>query len=204
MRSLPFMRVVGIIGMAGFVLAAYTPLPTFLEPWIEVPAQIGPADAIVVLGGSLLDDQVLSESSMRRAIHGMILYRQSLAPLLAFSGPPRRDGPAEADVRAALAHTLGLPSEALLTESTARTTREEAARMATLLATKGVRHILLVTSQVHMVRAQQLFERAGLAVSPAPVDDLPPADTPGARLQVLRGVLQECVARVYYRLAGYL
>jgi uncharacterized SAM-binding protein YcdF (DUF218 family) len=204
MRLLHAFRMVGGVGLAVFLLAAYTPLPNLPKRWAEVPARLTPADAIVVLAGSLLDDQVLSESSMRRALHGMVLYRQGLASLLVFSGPPRDNGPAEADVRVELARTLGIPAEALVTETTARTTREEAARMAALLPAKGIKHILLVTSQVHMPRSQRLFEKAGFAVSPAPVEDLPRADKPETRLRLLRQILQESLARVYYRVAGYL
>ena len=200
-RVLP---IVGAAGLAIFLLAAFTPLPNLVNHWTEVSARLEPAEAIVVLAGSLLDDQVLSESSMRRALHGIVLYRQGLAPLLVFSGPPHQDGPAEAAIRAELARSLGIPSTAIVTETTARTTREEAARMAALLSAKGVQHILLVTSQLHMPRAQQLFKNVGFAVSPAPVEDLSRADGPEGRLRLLRRVLQESLAWVYYRLAGYL
>jgi len=204
MRPRHVLRSMGAAGLAVFLLAAYTSLPNLVKQWTDVSAQLEPADAIVVLAGSLLDDQVLSESSMRRALHGIVLYRQGLAALLVFSGPPRKDSPAEADVRAELARSLGIPSAAIVTETTARTTREEAERMAALLSAKGVQHILLVTSQLHMPRAQQLFKNAGFAVSPAPVEDLPRADGPEGRVRLLRRVLQESLARVYYRLAGYL
>jgi uncharacterized SAM-binding protein YcdF (DUF218 family) len=56
-----------------------------------------------------------------------------------------------------------------------------------------------------MVRAQALFERVGFEVFPAEADDFSRAAAgPEERLQLMRRVAQEFVARLYYRLAGYL
>jgi uncharacterized SAM-binding protein YcdF (DUF218 family) len=134
----------------------------------------------------------------------MILYQRGLAPLLVFSGPPNKEGFVEGEVRAEMARDLGIPSTAILTETTARTTREEATRIAALLQPRGVRTILLVTDVVHMRRSQQLFQKVGFTVHPGSVDDLSAARSPEGRLQLMRRVLQEGLARVYYQLAGYL
>src|SRR2546427_195102 len=70
---------------------------------------------------------------------------------------------------------------------------------------RAVRRILLVTDSEHLPRAVALFERAGLEVLPAPADSVSPAtEGPGARLELLRRLSQELMARLYYRLAGYL
>ena len=204
MHSQNILRALGVAGLALFFLTAFTPLPNILDERTGVPAQIEPAEAIVVLGAGLSAHGVMSEDSLRRALHGIMLYRKGLAPLLAFSGPGRRDGFVEAEVRAEMARLLGIVPAALLTESTARTTREEAVRMAALLQPRGVHTVLLVTNQEHMARSQRLFANAGFAVRPAPVDALAGAQTPGARLRLMRRVLQEFLARLYYRLGGYL
>jgi uncharacterized SAM-binding protein YcdF (DUF218 family) len=142
---------------------------------------------------------------MRRAIHGILLLRKGLAPLLVFSGAPGAYGVAEAEARAALARELGVPPEVILIEETAHTTREEASRVGAVLRTRGIRRVLLVADWEGMRRAQGVFERAGLEVFPAPVDDVPGlTDTPEGRLQLLRRVLEELSAAFYYRLVGYL
>ena len=98
-----------------------------------------------------------------------------------------------------------MPSEQILTETGARTTREEAARIARRLEPRAVRRILLVTDSEHLTRAMALFERAGLEVLPAPADSVSPAtEGPEGRLELLRRLSQELMARLYYRLAGYL
>jgi uncharacterized SAM-binding protein YcdF (DUF218 family) len=92
-----------------------------------------------------------------------------------------------------------------LIEGEARTTREEAVRLRATLGLRGVRSILLVTDSQHMLRAQGLFDRAGFEVLPAPADDFSSAATePEERLRLMRRVGQEILARLYYRLAGYL
>jgi uncharacterized SAM-binding protein YcdF (DUF218 family) len=187
-----------------FVLVSFTPLPNALNRWAGVTAQIEPTAAIVVLGGGLARPGVLSEVSLRRALYGIKLYHQGLAPLLAFSGPSSGSSREEARVRADMARLFGVPATAMVTEVTARTTREEALRMAALLQPMGIHQILLVTSDDHMARSQRLFEKAGFTVHPAPVDDLSDARRPERRLQLMRAVAQEFLARTYYRLAGYL
>jgi uncharacterized SAM-binding protein YcdF (DUF218 family) len=198
------LRALGIAGIALFVLTAFTPLPNILDRRTGISGQVEPAEAIVVLGAGLQARGVMSESSLRRALHGIILYRTGFAPLLVFSGPAGKGGFVEAEVRADMARLLGIAPTALLTEPSAQTTREEALRIAALLQPMGVHIILLVTGQEHMARSQRLFANAGFTVHPAPVDDLGRANTPGPRLRLMQRVLQEFLARLYYWLAGYL
>jgi uncharacterized SAM-binding protein YcdF (DUF218 family) len=107
-------------------------------------------------------------------------------------------------VRAELGRLFGVAPAAIVTETTARTTREEALRMASLLQPMGAHKILLVTSAAHMARSRWLFEKAGFMVQPAPVDDLSDVWKPEGRLRSMRQVTQELLARVYYQFAGYL
>lgn len=195
----------GIIAVTCFLLVSFTPLPNALIRWTGVPAQPQPAAAIVVLGGGMEGDGVLSNSSLRRMVHGIVLFQRGLAPLVAFSGPAsRRYAHAEAEVRAEMGRLFGVAAAAIVTETTAQTTREEALRMAALLQPMGAYKILLVTSYAHMARSRSLFENAGFIVQPAPVDDLSDLWKPEGRLRAMRQVTQEVLARAYYQLAGYL
>jgi uncharacterized SAM-binding protein YcdF (DUF218 family) len=198
------LRALGMAGVLLFLLSAFTPVPNLLHHWTEIPAQLVPAEAIVVLAGGVNAQGGLSDTSLRRTLHGILLYRQGFAPRLVFSGPANKQGFVEAEIRTEMARELGIAPTALLTESRVHTTREEAARMAYLLQPLGIHTILLVTHQHHMARSQPLFEHVGFTVHPAPVDDLSQAMGPEARLQLTRQVVQECLARFYYRLAGYL
>ncbi len=197
-------RLLGLTGVALFITSAFTPLPNILARWLSIPPRLEGAEAIVVLAGELQPDGTLSNSSLRRALHGIVLHRKGLAPLLVFFGSDHSEGFVEAEVRAELAHELGISSEMILTEAHARTTWEEAVRVEVLLRPMGVQRILLVTDSQHMVRAQGLFERAGFEVLAAPADDFSSsADAPEERLRLMRRNLGEILARIYYQVAGY-
>jgi uncharacterized SAM-binding protein YcdF (DUF218 family) len=198
-------RVVGIVAVIAFLLVSFTPLPNVLNRWAGVSAQLQPSAAIVVLAAGMEGDGVLSATSLRRAIHGIMLFQRGFAPSLAFSGPATRPlGRQEAEVRAEMARLFGVSPSAIVTETTARTTHTEAVGMAALLQPTGAYKILLVTSYAHMARSQQLFENVGFTVQPAPVEDLSDPRKPEARWGVMRNLAQEFLARTYYRVAGYL
>jgi uncharacterized SAM-binding protein YcdF (DUF218 family) len=63
---------------------------------------------------------------------------------------------------------LGVPPQSLLLERDSRTTYENAVNCARILREKGLTHILLVTSALHLKRATALFRHQGLDVTPVP------------------------------------
>jgi uncharacterized SAM-binding protein YcdF (DUF218 family) len=197
-------RAVGIAGAALLAASAFTPLPNALHSAMSAEEQLAPADAIVVLGSSVREDGVLGDNSLRRAVHGMVLFKRGLAPLLLLLGPPATaDGPSEAQVRLDLARTLGLPPAAILVDAGVRTTQDEAIASARQLIPKGASRVLLVTGRGHMWRAARLFERQGFTVLPAPVDEVAgTALNPEGRLILMRNTLKEVSARLLYRVLG--
>ena len=143
-----------------------------------VPVQaLAPAQAVVVLGGGMravtrahpLPD--LAEAS-DRVWHAARLYHAGKAPLLVLTGgsDARVSLTPEAQAMRALLHDLGVPDAAMLLEGNSRTTQENARFTAPLLQERGIRHILLVTSALHMRRAIWHFEAVGLQVTPAATD----------------------------------
>jgi uncharacterized SAM-binding protein YcdF (DUF218 family) len=198
-------RSVGLVGLLLFLAAAFTPLPSLLARHLAVAAAPGPADAVVVLGAGVTEDGILGGASLRRAVTGILLARQGLAPLLVLLGPSFGGSPPEAKVRERLARDLGVDPGRILTVQDAWTTREEAEKSRALLAPRGARRILLVTDSQHLVRAIPLFARQGFEVLPVVADeesDWP--RSPEGRLKLARRVSQEIVARAYHRVAGYL
>ncbi len=202
-----FCRTIGLVGLLLFGVCAFTPLPNLVALRQRGGARLDRSDAIVVLGAEGVGgNTTLASASLRRAVQGIVLHRQGLAPLLVLLGSAAPMSRSEAEVRGELARQLGVPADAILMEAGARTTRQEAERLRSLLRPRGVRRILLVTESQHLVRAREVFERAGFEVLPAPADDmvLLLSDKPEDRLQLSRWIAQEFLARVYYRLAGYL
>ena len=199
-------RLLGGGVLVAFLLTAFTPVPSLLSRALARAGPLEPADAIVVLGGGGVQaDGSLSDTSLRRTLHGLDLYRRGLAPLLVLAGPRSPHGHVEAEVRAALVRGCGVPQAAVLTAPEGRTTHEEAVTVARLLQPRGLRRVILVADAEGMRRAAGAFERRGFEVAPAPAADVPSLDTgPEERLTVMRRVLIEALALVYYRAAGYL
>jgi uncharacterized SAM-binding protein YcdF (DUF218 family) len=194
-------RALGALLVAALLATAFTPLA---ERWCErclVPARLEPADAIVVLGSGIGADGELTGSSQRKALAGIELALQGLAPRLIFVGWEGREN----EARALLALELGVKAEAILTGSGARTTRDEAETAAAMLRAGGAGRVLLVTGRLHMRRAAGLFERAGFQVAPAPIPDTHCREPiPEQRVTLMVLLLRESAAIAYYRLAGYL
>ncbi len=197
-------RILGFVVVALLAVSAFTSLPRLVSSWMGGVWRPEPADAIVVLGtGGADPDGAISRASLRRTLHGIALYRRGLAPVLVLSGSASQEGPDEAAVRADVARGFGVPSDAILTESRAHTTREEALLLRARLQPRGLSRILLVADPVDSGRARRVFERAGFAVFMAPTDPGSVSD-PEARLALTRRILGEWVAWGYYWAAGYL
>lgn len=123
-------------------------------------------DVVVVLGGGthppgpLRPQAELSRYSYPRFYHGVRIFQQSHAHLLAFCGGPIREGVvSEAETMKVMAVGLGVPEEKILAETTSRTTFENISNLGRLLPAGQNRRIGLVTAAVHMRRAYGVFCR---------------------------------------------
>ncbi|HVI25165.1 MAG TPA: YdcF family protein [Xanthomonadaceae bacterium] len=134
------------------------------------------ADAIVVLGGGggfgwvERPDVDAYELPQSRVAAGARAWLAGRAPLVILSGG-RGGRRTEAETMARAIARLGVPRSALLLEQRSRDTRDNALYTARLARERGVRKILLVTSQLHMPRASLWFRDAGITVVPLPVPE---------------------------------
>jgi uncharacterized SAM-binding protein YcdF (DUF218 family) len=199
-------RALGAVTLLAFAFIAFTPLANILGNHLALPEDLGPADAIVVLGAGMGPAGELSRPSLKRTVRGIELYQLDYSPLLFLLGPAWNEGyPSEAEVRWRLARTMGMDPEHLLTEENGLNTREEARLSRERLFSLGVENILLVTEGQHLIRAVELFENEGFQVYPAPANDYATQPVgPGGRIGLMKRILEEQAARIYYRLAGYL
>lgn len=146
------------------------------------PTDVVPADAIVVLAGSLgytpgrHGPAADWGGSVDRVLAGIELAQAGRAPWLVFSsGINAPTGQATEGERAReWAIAFGVEPARILLSSPAANTAEEARMISPLLA--GVSRkdvspkVLLVTSAYHMPRAAMIFSEAGCAVTAYPVD----------------------------------
>jgi uncharacterized SAM-binding protein YcdF (DUF218 family) len=190
------------------------------------------ADAIVVLGGGTREAAAPRPSievgeAGDRILYVAHLYHRGVAPLIVvtgghapYSNPGRSSG---AQVMKEFLDLLRVPSEAVLLETQSLNTYENAVRTLSLLKTRDVEHIILVTSATHMPRSYAIFRQfEDLTVTPAPTDFqvtdsdwkyytrlnlgvqlmnlLPQADS----LYATTVSLKEYIGIVVYRLRGWL
>ena len=148
--------------------SAYPPLS------IEV---VPNAKAIVVLGGAVgLPSMGFPYANLGpaadRVWHAARLYQAGKAPWVVLSGGADLSlaQESEAKAMAGFIKDLGVPNLALILEEQSRTTSQNASMTAELLKGRNIHHILLVTSALHMERANRLFEKQGLQVEAIATD----------------------------------
>lgn len=111
-----------------------------------------PADAILVLGGE--------SRKGHRVMHAAGLYQRGLAPLLVLSGTPIGFRTHEAEIMQRHAESLGVPADRILAVMhDAESTREEAGEVVPVLKARGLKEVILVTSNYHTARAKRIFEK---------------------------------------------
>jgi uncharacterized SAM-binding protein YcdF (DUF218 family) len=193
--------------------------------WVEsrhpaVPvAQVGPADAVVVLGGILgprVGDGLVpnfSETS-ERFDAGVILLQAGKARTLVFTGARmswRSTEATEGDELQRIAVTRGVPADRIVVTRHVENTADEAAAVAALMKTHGWKRVILVTTGWHMPRSAEQFRKAGVDCTLFPVDfrfdrsralvaiDFLPR---GEAWQQTETALRECYGYVFYRISG--
>ena len=176
-----------------------------------------PADAIVVLGGMLSSVQTRQGVGFEwidpdRFFGGVDLAIANKAHYLIFSGgklPWEKGSISEGAFLKQKALSYGIFDNRILVTKSVQNTYDEALAVNELLKYQlglGPKTIILVTSASHMSRAARLFERAGLVVTPYPVDfrvsisDLTPISfMPSAyALKDVEFSLREFMGRAFY------
>ena len=185
-----------------------------IEPPPLADARALPRDAaVVVLAGGMTRNapewggDSVGLYTLQRARYGAWLARKTQLPLLVTGAAPLEGHRGEAALmRGLITQEFGVPVRWF--DENARTTAGNAREAAALLRAAGIDHAVLVTSAFHMPRAQRVFERAGLRVTPAPTgyfgdhddvfewSDLVPS---GDALRISYVALREMAAGLMYR-----
>ena len=197
--------VLAVLG-ASFLLVAHTPLANALAlPLCSVRSQPTRAEVILVLSGGSYLDGSLNEAALERTIAAVRLYRQGLAPRILFSGGPCC-GQSASWLMADLAKALGVPPSVILLEEQSLRTHESAIRSRAILRANGMRTALLVTSQLHLLRAKLAFEAEGLSAHPVRASEKNLWLVSGAaeRLTLLADSLHEYAGLAFYRARGWI
>jgi uncharacterized SAM-binding protein YcdF (DUF218 family)/lysophospholipase L1-like esterase len=160
----------------------------------------GSADAVVVLGASVVGDCVPSSNAMRRAILGIRQWREQPRAVLIFAG-----GTGEpctvAEAMARFARDFGVPADRVRVETASTNTHENAEFTSALLRQWGLSRVVLVTDRLHMRRAAAAFTRSGFALS---WKSVPIYEGHDDNVAMLAAGLREYAALASYRMRGWI
>ena len=187
------------------------------------------AEAIILLGGSTRvptppRKTVEITEAGDRVLYAAHLYKEGKAPLIIATGGRiawLQNAPPEADSMKHLLLEFGIPESAIIEETQALNTYQNALYTKEILEERGIQKSLLVTSASHITRSLLVFKKQGINVIPAPTDFLVTQldwqqlnSTPQAillnslpdagRLQQTTQALKEYLGIVVYWLKGWL
>ena len=151
-----------LVGTIGVGVAAYAGRRALLSAvggFLIVQDEAHPADAIVVLSGSL-PDRILEAVDLYQAhlAPRIILTREQPLPGLAALRARGATLPEHHEQNISIAEQLGVPADAIAVMPTATTsTLAETRALVAYLQEQGVHSILLVTSKAHARRARLIF-----------------------------------------------
>ncbi len=127
------------------------------------------ADAIVILGGGMRNENTFAEDTLNRVLNGYLLYKRTKLPIIV-SGGVSEGGIIEAKLMAKALLEMGVDENKLIIEDKSRDTTQNATYVSQICKEKGLRKVFLVTSAYHMERALIMFKKAGMQVTAYPTD----------------------------------
>jgi uncharacterized SAM-binding protein YcdF (DUF218 family) len=166
---------VGLLLLSTNLFAYFFSLP--LEIWYDKDnaKPQGDAAAIVVLAGSVSPPlpgrpySYVGHDTYIRLQHGIWLFRNwKPVPILVCGGSFDGEAPFAAAMRRLL-EAEGIPADMIWAEAQSQSTYENAIYGAEILRKHGVSRVALVVEASSMLRAAASFEKAGIAVTPAPI-----------------------------------
>jgi uncharacterized SAM-binding protein YcdF (DUF218 family) len=157
--------------LALILIVHFTPLVPWYARLLAGDWTDADGDILIVLGSEMERDGVLGHVSYRRAMYALRAQREHPFDVIILSGGTAPNAPMS--VARAMGDFLaanGVPRGILHMEERSSSTRENA-----LFTSELARHWpgkkVLLTSDIHMLRASRAFQKAGLPVIPRPLPD---------------------------------
>lgn len=183
MRRILLLGFLGVVAVAALVYAARRPVLSTIGGFLIARDGTHPAEAIVVLSGSLPD----------RMLEAVDLYQAHMAPRIILTREPSLPGLAALRARGGnlpepheenlmVAQHFGISRDVISVLPTpASSTLAEARIVISYLQAQRIKSILLVTSKAHARRARMIFRRLAqgrieITVCPSPYDPFTPDD----------------------------
>jgi len=120
-------------------------------------------DVLIVLGDPADADGNPTPAQLARVNEAVHEYERGAAPRMIFTGGAVRNQFVEAQVMARAAEAQGIPAGAIMEETQARNTIEDACDSLRIMRSHGWRSAEIVTSAIHAPRAATIFSRLPLS-----------------------------------------
>lgn len=159
-----------VLVVASSPLVARFTISGWERPAAREPREPETADVVIVLGGGIKipphdGPVVLASNTLYRTLRVAELHRQTGLPILVSGGPADGPGsPTVSEEMAKLLVELGVPETDILREEASTSTRSNAVETVRILRERGLKSPILVTSALHVRRAELLFSQLGVPV----------------------------------------
>jgi uncharacterized SAM-binding protein YcdF (DUF218 family) len=154
------------------------------------------ADVIVVFGAAEYAGRP-SPVFRARLDHGYELYKQGMAPMVITTGGSARDPEfSEGGVGKEYLLRLGVPEQAVISETQGSDTAQSASRVANIMRTNGMRSCIAVSDAYHVFRIRALLEHEGVQVEVAPR----PESRPRNIFERLEAVMREAASYLAWKI----
>jgi uncharacterized SAM-binding protein YcdF (DUF218 family) len=152
-------RIAAVFALITFVYLGVT----FVQVWMASRRdEARPSDAIVVLGAAQYDGRP-SRVLAARLDHAYDLYRADIAPVIVVTGGRQAgDRYTEATAAATYLHERGVPDDAILRETTGRSSWESLQASARFLRERDMTRVVLVSDPYHAARIKAIAHEVGL------------------------------------------
>ncbi len=163
-------RVVAVLVGIVFVYLAVT----FVQVWMASRRDDArPSQAIIVLGAAQYDGRP-SPVLAARLDHAIDLYRANIAPVIVVTGGRQPgDRYTEAGASADYLHEHGVEEDAILRETTGRTSWESLEAAARFLKSRDIIRVVLVSDPYHSERIDAIAHDVGLDAVTSPTRTSP-------------------------------
>jgi uncharacterized SAM-binding protein YcdF (DUF218 family) len=120
-------------------------------------------DTLIVLGNPSKRDGTPGPVMRERVLEGVREYRAGVAPRIIMTGGAAHNGYVEAHVMASLAEAQGVPADAVLEESQAKDTIQNAYYSVRIMREHGWHSAEVISSDSHLPRASLIFAHFPIA-----------------------------------------
>lgn len=148
-----------LISVSVFLVVFIVLTTVYLQPNSFIGCSIAPATT----GGCIKSDAIVVVSggdTKARTAAGIELYKNGWGDTLIFSGAAQdKTGPSNAVAMQLQAIQAGVPNSAIIIDEKAESTQQNAQNTKTIVASRGYRDIILVTSGYHQRRASLEFNK---------------------------------------------